>query len=373
MLLAATTHIPVAIAAGTAAGTDIDNIATINYSVGGVAQTPIESSPTGNTTPGVSNGTDTTFVVDNKIDLTVAEVSGSYTDASPGETQVVLEFTVTNTGNATQDYSLSSANNGTDPFGGTENFDPTGVQIFVEDGTTAGFQPGEDTETYIDELAADAAATVYVVATIPGTATVSDGDIAAVTLTAQTAASGAVGVQGADITTDDAGIADNPATIETVFADDSTGVRANSTDGVEDGASSDTDAYRVLAATLTVTKTSAVVSDPFNGSTNPKAIPGAIVEYTITVANATGAANADNIVVTDVLPGSVTFVATAYTTGGMQVTSPNINGGATTTLTNGTGDDEGDFNGTTANAVTVTGIALTASQSATVTFQVEIQ
>ena len=36
-------------AAGTASGTSINNLSTLNYSVGGVAQPAIGSSPTGNT------------------------------------------------------------------------------------------------------------------------------------------------------------------------------------------------------------------------------------------------------------------------------------------------------------------------------------
>ena len=39
-------------AVGTAANTSIANQATVSYSVGGNAQTPIPSSPTGNSTPG---------------------------------------------------------------------------------------------------------------------------------------------------------------------------------------------------------------------------------------------------------------------------------------------------------------------------------
>jgi len=38
-------------------------------------------------------------------------------------------------------------------------------------------------------------------------------------------------------------------------------------------------------AQLTITKTSALVSDPVNGTINPKYIPGAIVRYTFTVSN----------------------------------------------------------------------------------------
>ena len=36
--------------------------------------------------------------------------------------------------------------------GGTDNFDVTGLQVFVEDGTTPGYQPGEDTATFINAL-----------------------------------------------------------------------------------------------------------------------------------------------------------------------------------------------------------------------------
>src|SRR5690606_13754423 len=91
----------------TPAGSSIENRATVNYSVGGVAQTPIESSPTGNTTPGVNAGENTTFVVDNLVNLTVNELSGNATQTSPGATNAVLAFTVTNTGNAPQGYQLS--------------------------------------------------------------------------------------------------------------------------------------------------------------------------------------------------------------------------------------------------------------------------
>ena len=91
----------------TPAGTSIQNRATVNYSVGGQPQTVIESSPTGNTTPGANAGASTTFVVDNRVDLTVAELSGSATITAPGATNAALAFTVTNTGNAPQGYRLT--------------------------------------------------------------------------------------------------------------------------------------------------------------------------------------------------------------------------------------------------------------------------
>ncbi|QIQ88134.1 MAG: DUF11 domain-containing protein [Erythrobacter sp.] len=53
-------------------------------------------------------------------------------------------------------------------------------------------------------------------------------------------------------------------------------------------------------ARLVVSKVSSVISDPVNGTANPKAIPGALVEYLITVTNTgTDAADTDSVVVID--------------------------------------------------------------------------
>ena len=54
---------------------------------------------------------------------------------------------------------------------------------------------------------------------------------------------------------------------------------------------------------------SQVISDPVNGTTNPKAIPGATVQYCITVANAAGAATATDVDVVDDLPADLAFDA----------------------------------------------------------------
>jgi len=87
-----------------------------------------------------------------------------------------------------------------------------------------------------------------------------------------------------------------------VFAD--TNTNGNT---ARDGIHFAEDDYVVLAATLTATKTSRIVSDPFNGTTNPKMIPGAVVEYCIAVANAAGSATATNISVSDTLAGETTY------------------------------------------------------------------
>ncbi|MEX0343016.1 MAG: proprotein convertase P-domain-containing protein [Erythrobacter sp.] len=55
--------------------------------------------------------------------------------------------------------------------------------------------------------------------------------------------------------------------------------------------------------TLGVTKLSSVISDPVNGATNPKAIPGALIEYLISVTNTgTEPADSDSVVVADDTP-----------------------------------------------------------------------
>ncbi len=64
---------------------------------------------------------------------------------------------------------------------------------------------------------------------------------------------------------------------------------------------------------LLVSKFSQTLSDPMNGGSNPKAIPGATMLYTINVANqGGGAVDANSLVVTDPLPANMAlFVSTA--------------------------------------------------------------
>ena len=73
----------------------------------------------------------------------------------------------------------------------------------------------------------------------------------------------------------------------------------------EDGAHSAGDDYTVAAANISVFKSSVVISDPVNGTTNPKAIPGAIIEYCISVANARVLQLQPASHVTDTLPADV--------------------------------------------------------------------
>lgn len=65
---------------------------------------------------------------------------------------------------------------------------------------------------------------------------------------------------------------------------------------------------RRAIALLEISKTSTVISDPVNGTTNPKLIPGAVVEYAITVLNVgAGVVDASSIVLLDVMPPEMAF------------------------------------------------------------------
>jgi len=277
-----------AFAAGTTAGSSITNVATLNYQVGGVAQTALNAS--------------NTFVVDRRISLTITEPGNAATTVVPGQTGAVTTFLVTNTSNAALDLglTLAQAAGGTTAHGGTDNFDITGVGLFVDTNANGTYEAGTDTAvTYLDEVAADASRTVFVVGSVPIARV--NGDDAGVTLTAAAYAAGTAGTQGT-IVTETAGA--NTAAMDTVFAD-----AAGASDAARDGQFSARDDYIVSSALLTVTKTSRVISDPTNGTTNPKMIPGALVEYCIQLANAAGGATATSPAISDTLPAQTTYNA----------------------------------------------------------------
>lgn len=72
-------------------------------------------------------------------------------------------------------------------------------------------------------------------------------------------------------------------------------------------------------------KTVALLSDPINNVTNPKNIPGAVVQYTIRITNSgTGKVGDNAMVITDSIPANTTFF------------SGNVSGGAPYIFTNGT-------------------------------------
>lgn len=67
---------------------------------------------------------------------------------------------------------------------------------------------------------------------------------------------------------------------------------------------SDSDTVAVITApSISFQKTSSTLTDPFNGTINAKAIPGAVVEYTLAASNSgSGAADNGTIVISDTVP-----------------------------------------------------------------------
>lgn len=190
--------------------------------------------------------------------------------------------------------------------GGT--FTAQNIKVYRETGGNAtAYDAGTDTlvTTPIVSVAADAVLRIYVVADMvvntTGPVLPVDGDTANVYLTA-TAWNGASALTQSDLSASN-NSGTNKTTEETVFAD-----AAGPNDAAKDGKHSALGSYRVAGAKLTVNKYSYVVSDP-TGNANPRAIPGATVEYCIVVNNAAGAAQADSVNVSDVVPATLTYTA----------------------------------------------------------------
>lgn len=273
-----------AMAGGTASGTDITNSATLDYTVNTISQTQ-ESSNT------------VTFKVDKKVDLTVATTDAALVQVTPGATNQVLTFNVTNTGNDTQDISLSAsavADGTADPFGGalTDTFDATVVGVFVEDGTTVGYQPAEDAATYLDEVAPDASQTVYIVRDIDLSQV--DDDMAVYALVGEVRAGGSAGTEGSALTETASGSVTDAA-VDILFADGN-----GADDAANDAKHSDRSAFLVVTADMAATKSQTIVGG--------YAIPTATVTYSIQVEN-TGSAAADSVIIIDQIPANTTYAA----------------------------------------------------------------
>lgn len=316
-----------------AAGDPISNTATLGYTVSGTAQTVIESSAAGNSTPGVGAGTATTFLEDRVINFTVSD-NGVTGNAVPGGIQQATTFTLLNSSNATLDFLLKGANNATgtlDPQGGTaDEFDTSSIQTFVESGANAGYQPLEDTAVFVSSLAPTSSIEVHVVSTVPLVDSSSNplvnGNVAVMTLIAQAAEAGGSGDGAGAIMNDNNGHAspggtgfsngaatlttavvaatpDNPAAMDTVFNDaDGTQDGTGAADVVLNGQHAANNSYTIATAALSVTKTSAALWDIVNLAQNPKSIPGgSIIRYTVRIDN-TGTVDATLTDVTDILP-----------------------------------------------------------------------
>jgi uncharacterized repeat protein (TIGR01451 family) len=299
-------------AAGTPAGTDITNVASASFDVGGV-ETTIQSNTV-------------VIKVDELLDVTVAAPTGDLL-TSPGFVGNVQRYQVTNTGNGSEAFSLTAnvANTGDD-------FDPVLQKIVIDTNGNGVYDPGVDEDYTVGGndpvLAPDTSRYVFILSTTPASAL--DTNRAEVSLTA-TAVTG-TGAPG------------------TSFAGAGQG-GGNAVVGSTSALASASAFLAVQASSVSILK-SASILDPFGGN---RPVPGAIVTYSL-VATVSGSGSLNNLVITDPIPAGSQYQANTITL-------------EAAALTDATDTDAADYNGT---RVRVAVGNVPAGQIRTVTFKVRI-
>lgn len=330
-------------AGGTDAGTSVENTFTLDYDVDGTPQGTITNDPTyspgaGDPSPVVDPAGPTDFTVDRLIDLTVT-ANNSGLLVPPNAEDRILEFTLTNTGNDNQAYSLSI-----DDVTG-DDFDATGLEITYSraavdlnnDGDTsdsceAAVSDAPLSETTVGagagsadvtcDIPKDGTATINISGDIPDSLTEAEVDDLIVVAETRNptvwategtpATPAAVTAEDGDATNTIDGVAEN------VFADDS----GSSSEVANDGLHSAPSSYVISSPDLTAEKdvwVLATASDetscasetvPGSEPTGEYSSPTACVLYTITATNTGEEAGSDatGIEIVDELPADVAFV-----------------------------------------------------------------
>ena len=316
----------------TPAGTDVQNTFTLNYDVGGVSQTQIDNT-----------ATPTSFTVDRRVQLNVAGVQD--TSVAAGAADQSLFYGVTNTGNDNHSYDLSAEEGTGDNFD-TDPARTPRYSFFSYPDTNgdgilqAGEIAGTGTPYAFVDLVPGETIWIRVESDIPTPPTVTQTSDVILIAEAREPAAWAITTgptaapaptQGAALTEDSDGNT-NTGVAENVFTDVA---GPATTDGAGDARHSGTSTYTIIAADLSANKTVSVIatdgvdlatcaSAAVPAGNTEYAIPGACVEYLITVTNAAAAASADNIDVADVLPDEVEFAGSSqsgFTTPG-SITDP---------------------------------------------------
>lgn len=327
-------------AEGTEAGTIVSNTATLSYSVGGAVQSDISSEAA-------------TFKVDQKVDLSVTGDSASNIIVGPSSSRNAtankLTYVLSNDGNLEQDFKISVSHLATD------NFDAGTTPVTAAPQTAEACQFTIDggavnalTDVPTVTLAIDATATIEVTCSMPNRPDVDDGHLSTLDVLA-------TAVDASGVVMKESTIADREDEVDIVLADG----EGTATDGGERNAMhSATQTFEIDAPMLSVVKTSQVISDPYNNTTNPKRIPGAIVEYTITISNVSDSA-ATGVKITDVLQAAVN--------GEVEFVTGTIVNASGTSFNYDTGS-----NTLTADGITVPAGSLATPGEAEVTFRVKI-
>ena len=301
--------------ASTTAGTTITNEATLSYDVNGAS---------GSTTATAD------VVIDVKIDFSAISTSTAVNDSDvytydSNSYYMVGQFSLSNTGNAQTDFSLTLANLDGDftsqNYSDSDTIDATLTDYVIVpsaslSGTTitttapAALASGSELSLEQDMTEGN---TVYVL--IPtANITATDAAVLGVSLTMSATDTDTDGDRDTDDVTISETTAANTDAVEFVIADSGRDNSEIAYDAMELSAASfpeDTDGNGDATEDGFI-KTATVIYDPINGALDtangvfPKAIPGAVIEYTITVTNL-GSGSANNLVVTDPIPDDTAY------------------------------------------------------------------
>lgn len=263
-LVAMLFSVPAAQAAGVTAGTLIQNTASATYT-------------SGSSSGSVQSNT-VTIKVDELLDVAVAGLTSAPVPA--GGTDVVLGYSVTNTGNGPEAFAIA-----VNPAVAGNNFDAAVQSIVVDSNGNNTYDPGVDQVLGVGastpSLAADGSVRLFVLVNLPAGA--GDGQTSQVRLTA--AAVTGSGTPG------------------TTFAGQGQG-GGNAVIGASSATSNGLDSLIAQLSSVSLAK-SAVIVDPFGGATP---VPGATVTYSL-VATIGGSGSASGLRITDTIPTRTTYQA----------------------------------------------------------------
>ena len=272
-------------AAGTPAGTVIQNTATLSYSIGGGPTQNVTSLPA-------------SVTVAELINLTLTWQDATAVAVNSPDANSALIFLLTNTGNGPETFSLARNN----ALAG-DNYDPlngSAGAIFLESGLQPGFQPSGPNADILyvagsndPALTADASRIIYVVSNTP--ASLANGNTGNVALTATSTTPGAAGAAPG---TSLAG--QGQSGVDAVVG----GSRAQVTQNGD---------YVVGGVAVSVVKTVVSVVDPLGGNS---VTTGAVITYRILV-SVSGAGTAQGLTVTDPIPANTTYVVNSITIDGV--------------------------------------------------------
>jgi uncharacterized repeat protein (TIGR01451 family) len=301
-----------ALAAGTAAGTNITNKASVSFVV--------------DTATVNQDSNEVTLQVAEVLDVTLQWQDSSNILVKAGDTGKAATFLLTNTGNGSEAFTLTVDNG----LAG-DQFDPTLAGVYLDANDNGQYDAGTDTLYIAGDndpvLAADDSLALFVVNDIPAEA--NDSDLGKSGLSA--AANTGTGAPGAAFPgAGDGGV--------------------NAVVGATGGSADDEATYQISAVDVTVVKSQSV-ADPYGGS---EPMPAAVVTYSIAV-TASGSGTAKSVTLADPIPASTTYVDDSL----------KLEGGDLTDATDG---DDGEVAGGT---VTVR-IGDLQDAAKTVTFQVTI-